>query len=96
MVANRLLLREREAILDLARKHGATNVRVFGSAARDELDAGSDIDFLVDLDPQATLLDLGALLLDLEELLHRRVDVVTSAALHHAIRDEVLKQAVPL
>ena len=96
MVANRLLRQERDAILGLARKHGATNVRVFGSAANDEFGPSSDIDFLVDLEPDATLIDLGALLVALEELLQRKVDVVTSAALHRAIRDDILKQAVPL
>lgn len=96
MVANRLLREHRDRILDLARQHGARNVRVFGSAVRNETHAGSDIDLLVDLEPDATLIDLGSLLVDLEELLGCRVDIVTPASLHNAIRDQVLREAAPL
>ena len=82
----------REAILRLAREHGAKHVRVFGSMARDDADAASD----VDLERGRTLLDLGALLMDLQDLLHRKVDVLTEAALHPKIREQVLREAVPL
>jgi predicted nucleotidyltransferase len=87
---------QRADILALATRHGARNVRVFGSAARDEAGESSDIDLLVDLDPDRSLLDHVALVQDLEELLGRRVDVVTTAALHWYIRDRVLAEAVPL
>lgn len=95
MIANRLSA-NREAVLELARRHGVTNVRVFGSAARGELGPDSDIDLLVDLDSESTLIDLGALLMDLEDLLGRRVEIMTPGALHEAIRPDVLNEAVPL
>ena len=88
------LLEERRAeILALAAQHGATDVRVFGSVARLEDDAQSDIDFLVRLEPGRSLLDLGALLMDLQDLLDRDVDIVTEAGLRPRIRDRVLAEA---
>jgi predicted nucleotidyltransferase len=90
-------LRVRKAeILRLATLHGATNVRVFGSVARGEADEKSDVDFLVDMGRGRSLLDLGGLLADLQELLRHRVDVVTERGLKARIRDRVLKEAVPL
>jgi predicted nucleotidyltransferase len=71
-------------------------VRVFGSAARGDASFSSDIDFLVDLDPDRTLMDLGGLLTDLEELLHVRVDVATEPMLRPKVRERVLADAVPL
>lgn len=88
--------RFREAILRIAREHGAINVRIFGSVARGEAGPESDVDFLVDLEPGRSLFDLGALLMDLQELLGCRVDVATAAGLRPAIRVTVLKEAVPL
>ena len=93
---DQLLEGRREAILDLAREHGVTHVRVFGSMARGDAGAESDVDLLVDLDQGRTLLDLGALLMDLQDLLHRKVDVLTEAALHPEIRERVLREAIPL
>lgn len=87
---------KREEILMLAQLHGATHVRVFGSVARQEDDEESDIDFLVRLEPGRSLLDLGALLMDLQDLLGRDVDVVTEAGLRERIRDRVLSEARPL
>ncbi|MCJ7737320.1 MAG: nucleotidyltransferase domain-containing protein [Anaerolineae bacterium] len=88
------LLEERRAeILALAAQHGATDVRVFGSVARLEDDAQSDIDFLVRLEPGRSLLDLGALLMDLQDLLDRDVDIVTEAGLRPRIRERVLAEA---
>lgn len=86
----------REEILRLAARHGAANVRVFGSAARGEATQDSDVDFLIDLAPDRSLLDLSALLLDLRDLLGCEVDVLTEASLHPEIRDRVLREAVPL
>jgi uncharacterized protein len=71
-------------------------VRVFGSVARGEADAESDIDLLVDVEPGRTLFDLSELLLDLQELLGHNVDIVTEKGLHSRIRQRVLKEAVPL
>lgn len=86
----------RDQILALARKRGATNVRVFGSLARGEADEASDIDVLVDLEPGRSLFDLGGLLVDLEELLGRSVDVVTVKGLKARIRERVRKESVPI
>ena len=84
------------AILGAAERHGARNVRVFGSVARGEADASSDVDFLVDMAPGRSLLDLGALLMDLQALLGLRVDVATPASLKDRIRPKVLREAVLL
>jgi uncharacterized protein len=91
-----LLQEKREAILQLAAKHGARNVRVFGSVARHEADEQSDIDFLVEMEPGRSLLDMGGFLMDLRELLGREVDVVTERGLKPRIRDRVLQEAVAL
>ncbi|HEX6605691.1 MAG TPA: nucleotidyltransferase family protein [Chloroflexia bacterium] len=93
---NELLHAKREDILRTAARHGASNVRVFGSVARGEAGPSSDIDFVVELAPDRSLLDQVALLQDLEDLLGRRVDVVEPEGLHWYIRDRVLKEAVPL
>ena len=86
----------RKEILRIARKHGAANVRVFGSAATGELAPDSDIDLIVDVLPEHSAWFPGGLLADLEELLGRQVDVVEPDGLHWYIRDQVLKEAVPL
>ena len=91
-----LLRRNRDEILRLAAVHGARNIRVFGSVARGEADEESDVDFLVDLEPGRSLLDLGGLLMDMQDLLGRRVDVVTEKGLRPRIRDRVFREAVPL
>jgi predicted nucleotidyltransferase len=87
---------KRDAILALAAKHGAKNVRIFGSVAEGKADEASDVDFLVDMEPGRSLLDLGGLLMDLQALLGRKVDVVTEPALHWYIRDKVVREAKPL
>jgi predicted nucleotidyltransferase len=91
-----LLTSRRNEILRLATNHGARNVRVFGSVARGEADAQSDVDFLVDMEPGRSLLDRAALLLDLQQLLGRKVDVVTTRGLRERIRERVLREAVAL
>ena len=75
-----LVKEKREEILDIAARHGASNVRVFGSVARGEAGPESDVDFLVELERGRSLLDRAALILDLETLLGRRVDVATERA----------------
>jgi len=87
---------KREDILRIAAEHGASNVRVFGSVARGDAGPESDIDVLVDMEPGRSLFDLGGLLMDLQDMLGRPVDVVTENALHWYIRDQVLKEAVPV
>ena len=91
-----ILQSQRSAILSLAAKHGASNVRLFGSLARGEGQPESDIDFLVEMEKGRSLLDLVALWQDLEELLGQRVDVVESEGLHWYIRNRVLQEAVLL
>ncbi len=86
----------REEILRIAAKYGAYNIRVFGSVARGEARPDSDVDFLVELEPQRTLLDQIALMQSLEELLGRKVDVTEPETLHELIRDKVLREAVVL
>jgi predicted nucleotidyltransferase len=87
---------KRESILQVARKYGARNVRVFGSVARGEAGAGSDVDFLVDLESGRTLMDLGGFLSALQELLDTRVDVATERMLRPTVREQVLRDATPL
>ena len=87
---------KRDEILRVAARRGASNIRVFGSVARGEDDARSDIDFLVDLEPGRSLFDLSGLLLDLEAVLQTDVDVVTERGLRDRIRERVLREAVPL
>jgi hypothetical protein len=91
----RLVRQCREEILAAARGRGAHNVRLFGSLARGDAHAGSDVDFLVDFEPGRSLLDVSGLILDLEELLGVRVDVVEASALRS--RDaHVLDYAISL
>ncbi|GAB4324431.1 MAG: nucleotidyltransferase domain-containing protein [Leptolyngbyaceae cyanobacterium] len=94
---NALLNSQREAILAIAAKHGAYNLRIFGSIARGEADDQSDIDLLVDysLDRVTPWFPAG-LKLDLEQLLGRKVDIATEPALKERIREQVLKEAIPL
>ena len=96
MSPNELLREKREDILRIASKRGASNVRVFGSVARGEADSKSDIDLLVDLEPGRSLFDLGGLLMDLQDLLGHKVDVVTERGLRERIRERVLKEVIPL
>lgn len=83
-------------ILRIARCHGADNLRVFGSFALGTADETSDLDLLVTMAPGSSLLDRIAIMQELEELLHIKVDVVNERALHESIRRSILKQGVPL
>ena len=96
MVVLNDILGRREDVLRVAARHGAHDVRLFGSVARGETGEGSDVDFLVRLDDDRSLIDHIALIQDLEALLGCRVDVVTEDALHRAIRSRVLAEGVPL
>ena len=90
------LLERKGEILEIAARHGARTVRVFGSVVRGEETPASDIDLLVEFEPGRSLLDHIALAQDLEDLLGREVDVVTEKGLHWYIRDRVCQEAVPL
>jgi uncharacterized protein len=97
MVSLQELRRERRAaIIDLARRHGARNIRVYGSVARGQANDGSDLDLLVEWEPDRSLLDVVGLKQDLEDLLGVTVDIGSERGLHWFIRDEVLREAVPL
>ena len=96
MTLDELRRSKRDEILRIAATHGASNVRVFGSLARGEGSPTSDIDFLVDMDPVRSLMDLGGLLMDLQEMLPARVDVATEKMLRPKIRERAMRDAVPL
>lgn len=96
MLAVEDVRRHRDEILQIAARRGAYNVRIFGSVARGEADERSDVDFLVELEPGRSLLDLGGLLMDLQQLLGHPVDVVTERGLRERIRERVLEEAIPL
>ena len=91
-----LLKFKRHEIINIAARHGARNVRIFGSVVRGEARPESDLDLLVELEEGRSLMDHVALLQDLEDLLGCRVDVVSEKALHWYIRNRVLAEAVPL
>ena len=96
MALEHLLKEKREEILHLSAMHGARNVRVFGSVARGETEEQSDIDLLVDFEPERSLLDHAALWIELQELLGCKVDVVSEHGIKPRIRERVLEEAVPL
>jgi len=91
-----LLLTRREEILRIAARHGVSDVWVFGSVARGEAGPESDIDLLVKAGPRTSAWFPAGLILELEELLGRKVDVLTEGALHPYLRDRILMEAVPL
>jgi predicted nucleotidyltransferase len=93
---NRCLRTHREAILRLAREHGARNVRIFGSAARGDDTINGDLDVLVEMEEGRSLIDHVALKQELGALLGQEVDIVTEASLYPQIRERVLREAVPL
>lgn len=96
MTLHELVRLNRSRILRLAAQHGAGHVRVFGSLARGEAGPESDLDLLITLDPERSLLDLIALQQSLEDLLGRKVDVVTEASVSPHIRPQLLRDAVAL
>lgn len=96
MGTDEILKNKRQEILDLGKKYGIRNLRVFGSVARGQATPDSDVDFLVEVEPGRTYLDLGAFLMDMQDLLGRKVDVVTERGLHQYIKQQVLKEAIPI
>jgi uncharacterized protein len=91
-----LLREKRDDIKRIAARHGAYNIRVFGSVARGEAGPESDIDILIDVGPTTSSWFPAGLILDLEDLLGRRVEVITEKALNPELRDHVLREAIPL
>ena len=96
MGVRELLKAKRNDILRIAASHGARNVRVFGSVARGEADDTSDLDFLVDMEEGRSLLDFTGLWLDLQELLGRKVDVISDGGISPHLRDRIYAEAVSL
>ena len=91
-----IVQQKKKDILEVARAHGIVNIRIFGSVIRDEATPPSDIDLLVDLEKGRSLLDLGGASIKLQEVLGRKVDIVTERGLHWYLRDKILKEARPL
>ena len=86
----------REVILEIARRYGAHDIRMFGSVARGDATEGSDLDLIVRFEPGRSLLDHGGLIMDLRELLGIKVDVIDEEAMRERFRDYVTKEAIPL
>lgn len=96
MGIDEILMPKRGEILRLVEKHGAKNLRVFGSVARGEAGPDSDVDFLVELGPRLSPFFPGGLVADLEDLLSRHIEIVTENGLHKRLRARVLQEARPL
>lgn len=89
-----VIRQRRDKIVQLADKYGAKNIRIFGSFARGNNNSESDADFLVNM--EGSLLRRIAFMQDLEDLLGRKVDVVTEKSVHWYVRERIMKEAVPL
>ena len=96
MTAKEILDSKRDEIIRIARSHGAENLRLFGSLAKETSNSKSDIDLLVDIAPDSSLLDMIAAKLEIEDMTGCKVDLVTPASLSPHIRESVLKESVPL
>ena len=96
MITRETLRQKREEILAIARRYGAHDIRIFGSVARGDAGESSDLDLIVRFDPDRSLFDHGGLLMDLQELLGVKVDVISEAGMRERFRDHVLKEAIPL
>ena len=90
------ILGKRDQIVSIAAQYKISNVKLFGSVLREEENAESDIDFLVECGDDCSLFDLISLKYDLEEILGRKIDVVTSDSVHWTIRDKILQEARPI
>ena len=87
---------KKKEILLVAQQHGIVNIRIFGSIARGDDNLQSDVDLLVDLEQRRTLFDLGGALIKLQDLLGRKVDIVTERGLHWYLKEKIMKEAKPL
>jgi predicted nucleotidyltransferase len=96
MTLRELIEEKREDIVSIAARHGAKNVRMFGSAVRGDERPDSDVDLLVDVEATTSSWFPAGLILDLEEVLGRPVEVVTERGLDPLIKKHVLREAVPL
>lgn len=90
------LVTRREEIYRLAKQYGVTRIRIFGSVSHKQETDTSDIDLLIDVDAERSLLDLALFSNELEDILGRKVDLVTEPALHPLLRTQILQEAAPL
>jgi len=90
------LKQKRAEIIPIAERNGSRKVRILGSLVRGDSGIDSDVDFLIELEPERSLLDIVAIKQDLEDLLQRKVDVVTESAVSPYIRREIVRQAISL
>jgi uncharacterized protein len=95
-ITRQFLEQKRDAILEIARRYGADDVRLFGSIARGESTESSDVDILVRFEPNRSLFDHGGLIAELEELLGVKVDVVSEGGMRERFRARVLSEAIAL
>jgi len=96
LLTQETLREKRQAILEIARRYGAHNVRIIGSVARGDNTDTSDLDLVVRFDPGRSLLDHGGLVMDLRELLGMRVDVIDEEAMRPRFRQAAMAEAIPL
>ena len=96
MISRQTLLAKRDAILDIARRYGAHDIRVFGSVARGDAGESSDLDLIVRFEPGRSLFDHGGLIMDLRDLLGVKVDVIDEEGMRERFRNHVMKEAIPL
>ena len=95
-ITRKTLRHKREAIMEIARRYGAHDIRLFGSVVRGENTEASDVDILVRFELDRSLFDHGGLIADLEELLGVKVDVISEGGMRERFRTRVLAEAVPL
>jgi predicted nucleotidyltransferase len=96
MVTRETLRQKRNAILEIAGRYGAHDIRIFGSVARGDAHETSDVDLIVRFDPERSLLDHGGLVMDLQDLLAVKVDVIDDEGMRERFRAHVMREAVPL
>jgi uncharacterized protein len=96
MLTQQSIRERRDAILEIARRYGASDIRIFGSVARGDATDSSDLDLIVRFEPGRSLLDHGGLVMDLRELLAVKVDVIDEDAMRPRFRDQASREAVPL
>ena len=96
MITEQIIREKRDAMLEIARRYGAHDIRVFGSVARGDAAENSDLDLIVRFEPGRSLFDHGGLIMDLQDLLGVRVDVVSEGGMRERFRNHVMKEVIPL
>lgn len=96
MITRDTIREHREAILAIARRYGASDIRIFGSVARGDATESSDLDLIVRFGPECSLFDHGGLLMDLQDLLGVKVDVISENGMRERFRNHIMQDVVPL